>query len=273
MRVLKFFLLCLLFTFAQLGEVRASDYGMLISDTAKNPKALPIYDGYTKQETSSTYFVDYSRFWNKQDELQGLGDFTNSGAKNSISYEFASNGLKSEGSKTIAKMSDNKIVNGYWTAENRLCVALPPGAIINPEIYDSLIEDVWSDESEYTDVSGWTKGAPALSYVPGIFDNRYLGMWVDCLLEDGTVLALIVTDTKALHKGYYNGEQCLDSTLDGYAQWRGRNGVCSYKGILEVCISGDYKKSFDANKLTDLNLANNKIVGFRCYAETCGRFY
>lgn len=273
MRKFRLFLLLTLFMCLQLIEVRASDYGMLVTDSSKNPRGLPIYDGYTKQETSSTYYIDYTRFWNGQGELNGLGDFTNSGAKNSVSYEFASNGLSCEGAGVIARTGQAVNVNGYWTAEGRICVALPPGAIINPDVYEPLLNDVWCNESAYTDTSWWTHGAPALSYVNGVFDNRYLGMWVDCLLDDGTVLALIVTDTKALHKGSYKGETCKDSLLNGYAQWRGRGDKRSYVGILEVCLSKEYKSSFNANKLADLNLRNNKIVGFRCYAETCGRYY
>lgn len=250
-------------------------YGSPITDTDVNPRGIPMYDDYTKPESMSTYTVNYSKFWSASGELNGLGDFTNAGAKNSVSREFASDVLEGEGTKIIKQLPDAHIEGGYWVAEGRLCVALPPGALIEPEVFEPLIEDTWSNEGKYTYSDWWTRGTTVLPSVPGVFDNSVLGMHVDCLLEDGTVLPLIVTDTKALHTGVYRGVSlCRDNLLAGYAQWRGNpsTGERSYIGILEVATSAGYKTAFESNKLDDLNLRNNKIVAFRCYGETKGRF-
>lgn len=250
-------------------------YGSLITDTDINPRGIPMYDDYVKAESWSTYTVDYSRFWKASGELNGLGDFTNSQAKNSVSREFASDVLEGEGTKIIRQIPDAHIEGGYWVAEGRLCVALPPGALIDPEVYEPLIEDTWSNVNKYTYSDWWTRGTTVLPSVQGVFDNSLLGMHVDCMLEDGTVLPLIVTDTKALHTGVYRGDSlCMDNLLAGYAQWRGNpeTGERSYVGIIEVATSVGYKDLFDKNKLDDLNLRNNRIVAFRCYGETKGRF-
>ena len=250
-------------------------YGSIITDTEINPRGIPMYDGYTKPESWSTYTIDYSRFWNAEGELNGLGDFTNVKAKNSVSREFASDVLEGEGTSVIQRIADAHIEGGYWIAEGRLCVALPPGAIIDPEVYEPLIRSTWSNAEEYTYSDWWTRGTTVLPSMPGVFDRSVLGMHVDCLLEDGTVLPLIVTDTKALHTGVYRETTlCKDNLLEGYAQWRGNpaTGEGSYIGIIEVATSDGYKILFESNKLDDLNLRNNKIVAFRCYGETKGRF-
>lgn len=208
--------------------------------------------------------------------MAGLGDFTNPNAKNAISYEFARDDVSSgEGTKYIRQMQDHKPMGGYWTAEGRLCVALPPGACIEPEIYEPNIPTLWGNPAKYTDHSSWTGGAPALSYVPNQWDGSVTGLHVDCVLEDGTVLALVLTDCKALHTGVYKGtDLCADDKCNGYAQWRGyvSTGQRSYVGIIEVGITAQYKPLFNANKKKDLNLEGNKIAGFMVYPQTRGRF-
>lgn len=252
------------------GLPELSGDGKLITDQSLNPNGLPMYDGYTS--TDSSFDVDYSRFWTASGELEGLGDFTNDAAKNAVSREFSGNDLSSiRAAKYLREMPDVKVIGGYWTAENRLAVALPPGALIDPTVYEPDIERLWANPSRYT---ATLDGTNALVYVSGKFDNSLIGMHVDCVLDDGTVLALIIMDTKALHSGVTTrGEVCKDNLLQGYGHWRGnKNGSLSYKGILEVATSAEYKSSFDGNKKTDLHLQDHKIVGFRCYPATKGRY-
>lgn len=260
-------------TFVVSGDAPQLGKGNLITDSTINPQGIPMYDGYT---STDGFYVDYSRFWSATGELAGLGDFTNSGAKNAVSYEFARNDVNAgEGTRWIRQMADHKPMGGYWTAEGRLCVALPPGACIDPAIYEPNIPTLWANPAKYTDTSSWTGGAPALSYVAGQWDGSVTGLHVDCVLDDGTVLALILTDCKALHTGIYKGtDLCADDKCQGYAQWRGyaSTGQKSYVGILEVGITADYKSSFNANKKNDLHLEGHKIAGFMVYPATKGRF-
>lgn len=251
-------------------DISVSSNGDIVTDTEKNPKGLPIYSGYTG---SGDYFdVDYKRFWNMSGELFGLGDWTNIAAKNAVSREFSVDEITATkgGTKYLRKMSDVKSIGGYWTAEGRLAVALPPGAIIEAGVYEPKIQSLWGNKESYKSKLDGTK---ALVYVSGVWDNSLMGMHVDCVLEDGTVIAMILMDAKALHSGVANnGDVCKDDLLQGYAHWRGSStGALSYKGIIEVGITKEYKSQFDSNKNDDLNLSGNRIVSFRCYPRTKGR--
>lgn len=248
--------------------------GQFIDDTTLNPLQIPMYDGYTMD--SDSFDIDYSRFWDNSypnPELHGLADFTNSAAKNSISFEFQSNdprvrnnnGNFPAGSKNLRNNPTLKNYNGIWTVDGRIAVALPPGALIEPSVFEPLIESHWTNTAKYTGSDGGTR---ALQYVAGVFSGELLcGLYVDVVLEDGVVLPMIVTDTKALHTGIYsNGDDCRDNLLEGYAHWRGtQGGGLSYKGILEICITSDYKSNGYGSVKDHLNLSGNKIAGFRIY--------
>lgn len=255
------------------GTIVKAD-GKFITDLAMNPIQIPMYDGYTMDIES--FDVDYSKFWGSDypnQNLHGLGDFTNSAAKNNVSFEFSSNDPTSKnssgrypaGSKNLRNNPTLKNVNGIWTVDGRLAVALPPGAIIEASIFESLISTHWTNESRYTGRDGGTK---ALQYISGVFSGDLLaGLYVDIILEDGRVLPVILTDLKALHTGIYsNGDDCRDPLLEGYGHWRGFSGGShSYNGIIEVCISSDYKRDGASMIKEHLGLAENKIDSFRVY--------
>lgn len=229
--------------------------GKLVTDTAKNPLGLPIYDGYTHE---GEYFdVDFSRFWNSGDVMSGLGDYDSTEKSHIISFEGASN----------SKVKPLEQINQYRTYEGRIVVALAPGVIIDPEIYEPMIDSFWANPDKYTYRADWTKGTSAIVYKSGIWDKRQIGMYVDCVLEDGTVIALVLGDEKALHKGLYsNNEYCFDYEMKGYAHVRqGKNSSSKTYSIIELCGSGNGKKA-------ELNLAGNRIVKFRCYKDTMFRY-
>lgn len=243
--------------------------GQFISDTSVNTGNVPLYDGYTMDDKYESYDINYQKFFDgsyPNVNLHGLGDFTNKAAKNSVSYEFASDdpvSQKPPGSRFLRNNPTLKDMGGFWTVDGRLCVALPPGAIIDPAIYDPLIPTKWGNKSAYTSKQD---GTDCLNYIPGIFDSSLTcGLYVDIILGDGTVLACIVTDTKALHSGTAtNGDVCHDDLLEGYAHWRGfKNGNLSYVGIIEVCCTKEGKKA--SNFVSRLHLENNKIVGMKVY--------
>ena len=234
--------------------------GKLITNTTKNPLSLPIYDGYTHE---GEYFdVDFSRFWNSGDVMSGLGDYESKEKNHIISYEGAGN----------SKVPIENAINQYRTSEGRLVVALGPGVIVDPAIYEPEIDSFWANPDKYTfstagKKNDWCKGTTAIVYKSKIWDNQQIGMYIDCVLQDGTVIAMILGDEKALHKGLYNNsEYCFDYETKGYAHVRQdkNSGSRSYS-IIELCGSGNGKK-------TEMNLAGNKIVKFRCYTDTKNRF-
>ncbi|MFG6349040.1 MAG: hypothetical protein K1W15_10025 [Lachnospiraceae bacterium] len=240
--------------------------GKLITDTTKNPVGIPLYDGYTMD---GGYFdIDYTRFHDMSypnEYLRGVGDFTNAEAKNSVSYEFAKDNVgNGEGTKWLKTNPTAKEMGGYWTADGRLCVALPAGAITRPEIHEPLIDTWWRNTAKYTNQD---KGTICLWYIPNAFDDSLNGQYVDCVLSDGTVLAMVVTDTKGAHTGVYRGSDlCQDNLVDGYCQRRCyTNGTLSYNGIIEIGCTLARKAAWDPK--THLNLAGNKIMGFRVYTD------
>ena len=247
--------------------------GQFITDTTVNQYGVPLYDGFTMNQES--FDVDYSRFWDnsyKNEHLHGLGDFTNKAARNSVSLEFSSRdptqknskGEYPEGSKYIRSNPTLKEMGGFWTVDGRLCVALPPGAIIAPEKFEPEIDNIWTNTTKY---KGKDKGTKRLDYVEGLFSSSILvGQYVDIILADDTVLACICSDTKGLHTGIYDGRDlCNDPLLEGYGHWRGdaSTGKLSYVGVVEVCVTPERRKQ--GNLAEALHISNNKIKGFRVY--------
>lgn len=240
--------------------------GKFVTDITKNPVGVPLYDGYTM---SGSYFdVDYTRFHDmnySNEYLRGVGDFTNAAAKNSVSYEFAKDNVGSgEGTKWVRNDASAKEMGGYWTVDNRLCVALPAGAITPPEVHEPLIDTWWRNTAKYTSRD---KGTNCLWYIPNAFDDSLNGKYVDCVLSDGTVLAFVVTDTKGAHTGIYSGSDlCEDNLVDGYCQRRCfTSGVLSYNGIIEIGCTRARKADFQPK--VHLNLEGNKIMSFRVYTD------
>lgn len=240
--------------------------GKFVTDTTKNPVGVPLYDGYTMD---GAYFdVDYSRFHDmsySNEYLRGVGDFTNAEAKNSVSYEFAKDNVgQGEGTKWLKADTSAKEMGGYWTVDGRLCVALPAGAITRPEVHEPLIDTWWRNTAKYT---SHDKGTDCLWYIPNAFDDSLNGQYVDCILSDGTVLAMVVTDTKGAHTGVYSGSDlCQDNLVDGYCQRRCyTSGVLAYNGIIEIGCTTARKADF--NPKVHLNLNGNKIMGFRVYTD------
>lgn len=241
--------------------------GKLITDTSINPLGLPIYDGYTM---SGGYFdVDYSRFHDMSypnEYLRGLGDFTNAEAKNGVSVEFIKSDVTKGGEGTKYLKSNPYVteIGGYWCADGRVCVALPAGAITRPEVHESVIDSYWRNVAAYNHTD---KGTKCLWYIAGIFSDFLNGQYVDCVLADGTVIALVVTDTKGAHTGVYNNQDiCEDNLVDGYCHRRCfLNGKLSYNGILEFGVTP--ARNNDLKSKTHFNLVDNKIVGFRVYTD------
>lgn len=234
------------------GAPDIKSHGEKITDTTKNPLGLPIYDGYSY--VGESFYVDYSRFFNATDDTYGLGDFTNKEVRNIVTFEGRRN----------SRVHIDSTIDKFSISEDRLIVAMAPGALIDPEIYEPEIESFWANPAKYTYK---LDGTNALVYKAGQFDGAILkGTYVDIVLADGTVIAGIIGDTKALHDGITNnGELCKDYLLKGYAHWRQSGNAAPTYSTIEIAGTAN-------PKLSELNLENNKIVGVRVYKDTKGRF-
>lgn len=259
-----------------LGEsvgFNVEDIGSLITNTNVNKYSAPLYDGFTMQGTF--YDTDYSKFWNASGALHGLGDFTNTDAKNSISNEFTASsfdnisltGIKSN-IKLIMQYYGTTVdtCNGVYMIGDRFAVALPAGALATEEDMSANRDKIL----DYNNYSSTLDGTKAETYLGGLLGDKWIGTCVDCVLDNGVVIPMVVIDMKAIHYGTAtNGDFCQDNLLEGYGHWRGYSeNNLSYVSILEV---GTTDKSVRGTEKETLCLKDSKIVGFRVYEDTIGK--
>lgn len=286
------------------GSLEAKENGELITDTTLNPYGMPIYDGWTLNEDEllefandngidssivSIWDVDYSQFsssdFSNIPQLYGLGDFTSSplghpmvsimkiSACSSNSLQMVNwnkakaNGIYEE--KTVTGGKKAPLIDG------RIPVALPWRVVtdankVTPEV-----------EAEFNDSEGLTVNSP--KGANGTKENSInigkpasdvwnvsacLSMYIDLLLDDGSVIALVTADNKAVHLGgpvNKWGDVCDDIAANGYAHIRYSNqpGNWGYQGVIELICAGDSLGDTTARDM--MQLSGKKIVGFRAY--------
>lgn len=286
------------------GSLSAKEGGVLITDATVNPDGLPLYDGWSMDVSKlqalasskgmdatnvKSWDTDYSQFWTdpKWDTeaggiFNGLGDFTDSSARNAISFEGGAPYLTANSGLGIASTAPGKVkrstsMSSVIECDGRLALAIPWRISVDPALVDANVLAKLNADGGLKLDSPPNNGT--LSYnkwenmvmgdVPGVFSFDKSGtIYFDILFDDGTVLACMSGDAKGSHMGQIaksNGtpiqEWCYDPPLEGYAHMRLTApdlGHVSYMSIFEICGGS-------ANNGLAINLKSRKVVGVRTY--------
>lgn len=217
-------------------QVANSNSGVL-GKYIENEKSVPLYDNYTFLPTAYEYWdTDYSQFWdNPSSPLNGLGDWENHKGLNAVTEENA-NGHTFPDTNRQGKFApdDLEIVDGRVVVAANYRVTQKPSEALN-----DFLEKA-KDKSYYTGSTG-AKSDPPIAKEKGII--RAVGLYIDVVLDNGTVIPCILGDAKAQHYGpapVY--KSYMDDTIsNGYCQSQFKLVGGNSKGrlasfsILELC--------------------------------------
>lgn len=268
---------------------------------ADNPHDLPLYDGWTLTEeklkeiannkgldsSKITYWdTNYEQFW-KDDSFKGtalykLGDFTGkwNGSKgdgsfiNLQTYEGTGYGPQLKNSSSQKRTVNDGNGKDLYLVDERIAVCLPWRVT---GYRPALTEEI---EKTLNDRRGNVLSTPLfngkLSYnqwenmiwgdYPGFWDEKSKTLYVDCLLDDGSVIPFIIGDSKGIHVGAIGTKSGVingyaDDVLgQGYTTVRWSKPDANTTGVLHTIeVTGRSNSNLKAL------LSGKKIVGFRTY--------
>lgn len=240
-----------------------TELGKYVDDASLNPQGMPLYDNYTFDPNKYTYRDrNYEQFWNgstpESDILYGLGDFTNDGAKNRITYE---RGPTREDRTTMNYSPAFERKNSYALVDGRIVFAIAPAIGANDADL-ALLQSLVTDASNYSEPS-WPDPdvLNGNGNVGGYSGATSWGLYFDIVLDNGTVVPCVVGDTKAMHHGEWDGQWHDDRLSKGYCQLKYNldQRTLEYKSIIETC----YGNSNDI--FTTTLFKGRKICSIRTY--------
>ena len=240
-----------------------AELGKYVDDASLNPQGMPLYDNYTFDPNKYTYRDrNYEQFWDgstpESDILYGLGDFTNEGAKNRITYE--SGPIRKDGT-TMNYSPAFERKNSYALVDGRIVFAIAPAIGANDADL-ALLQSLVTDASNYSkpkwDDPDVLNGNGNVGEYSG--DTSW-GLYFDIVLDNGTVVPCVVGDTKAMHHGEWKGQWHDDRLSKGYCQlkYNSDRRTLGYKSIIETCYGNN-------NDIFTTTLFNGrKICSIRTY--------
>lgn len=241
----------------------SNELGKYVDDASLNPQGMPLYDNYTFDPNKYTYRDrNYEQFWDgstpESDILYGLGDFTNEGAKNRITYE---SGPSRENGTTMNYSPAFERKNSYALVDGRIVFAIAPAIGANDADL-ALLQSLVTDASNYSEPS-WDDPdvLNGNGNVGGYSGDTSWGLYFDIVLDNGTVVPCVVGDTKAMHHGEWDGQWHDDRLSKGYCQLKYNldRRTLGYKSIIETC----YGNNNDVFTTTLFN--GRKICSIRTY--------
>ena len=238
-------------------SVSSNELGKLID----SENGVPLYDGYTFTTDAYEYWdVNYKQFWDGTvtGDFQGIADFSKP-----ENYAFAGKNHITLDASYTGFSGDTK-VEGLPVFDGRIELALPLRVSQNPN--DQNFIKFLQDTKDTTKYTPRTNGDP-----PTLEDGKYglhtaKGLYVDIVLDNGTVIPAIIGDSKGVHYGYYSpGHTFYDGTqADAYFQEcyhptsSNGKGAFWFGGLIELC------RKTGSSRMTQL-LSGHKIASFRTY--------
>lgn len=240
------------------------ELGKYVEDAVLNPQGMPLYDNYTFDPNKYTYRDrNYEQFWDgstpESDILYGLGDFTNEGAKNRITYEGGPVNNKTKKTINFSPAFERK--GSYALADGRIVFAIAPAIGANDSDL-ALLQSLVTDEHNYSKPT-WSDPdvLNGNGNVGGYSGETSWGLYFDIVLDNGTVVPCVVGDTKAMHHGVWDGQWHDDRLSKGYCQlkYNLNRTTLGYKSIIETCYG-------NSNEIFTSTLFNGrKISSIRTY--------
>lgn len=240
------------------------ELGKYVEDAALNPQGMPLYDNYTFDPNKYTYRDrNYEQFWDgstpESDILYGLGDFTNEGAKNRITYEGGPVNNRTKKTINFSPVFERK--GSYALADGRIVFAIAPAIGANDADL-ALLQSLVTDEHNYSKPT-WPDPdvLNGNGNVGGYSGETSWGLYFDIVLDNGTVVPCVVGDTKAMHHGVWDGQWHDDRLSKGYCQlkYNLNRTTLGYKSIIETCYG-------NSNEIFTSTLFNGrKISSIRTY--------
>jgi hypothetical protein len=235
---------------------------------------VPIYDGFTMNGDKYGYFDRvYKQFWDgtipQDNPLYGLGDFNlDINVKSTVDETTGSSignryGLSKSGSSRVMQLVDGRVP-----------MAVPAAMVLedsNFEIYKSLSSDPNNYSPRKKDPPAFNKEGKAK-----FTTEATVGLYIDIVLDNGTVIPAIVTDCKASHLGshghkWYKNNWWYDIESTGWCQLTYNNtgvGPSGGKGsnITQMMM---FEPWWGATSFRN-KLKGHKVVGTRTYKVQLG---